>query len=51
MSGRKPIVADRRLALYGGILAYLIGSVLIWDAYERRGKDRPFMFRFLSGGV
>jgi hypothetical protein len=44
---RPPLVHDRQLAIYGGIAAYLIGTVLLWDAYERRGKDKPFALRFL----
>lgn len=41
------MIRSRRTALllgYGGIL---LGSIALYDAYERRGKDRPFATRFL----
>lgn len=41
------MIRNRRAALvigYGGIV---LGSVALYDAYERRGKDRPFATRFL----
>lgn len=31
---------------YGGIL---LGALCLWDAYERRGKSRPFLTKFLPG--
>ncbi len=46
---RRPWIADRRTALYGGMAAYVIGSLLLWDAYENRGKPRPFATKFLPG--
>jgi hypothetical protein len=47
---RGPAIADRRVSLalgYGGIL---IGALSLWDAYERRGRRRPFLTKFLPGG-
>lgn len=47
MARRRPMIRSRRTALligYGGIL---LGSVALYDAYEGRGKDRPFATRFL----
>lgn len=47
MARRRPMIRNRRAALvigYGGIV---LGSVALYDAYERRGKDRPFATRFL----
>jgi hypothetical protein len=49
MQRRGPIIRDRRAALclgYGGIL---VGALALWDAYERRGKRRPFVTKFLPG--
>lgn len=43
----KPFVKDRTTALYGGIAALVLGSLLLWDAYENRGKGRPFALKFL----
>lgn len=51
MTGRRgPVIRDRRTALvigYGGIL---VGAWALWDAYERRGKRRPFATKLLPGG-
>jgi hypothetical protein len=47
---RGPVIANRRAALaigYGGIL---IGSLALWDAYEKRGRQRPFATKLLPGG-
>lgn len=47
--GRGPVIRDRRTALvigYGGIL---VGAWALWDAYECRGKPRPFAAKFLPG--
>lgn len=47
---RGPVIPDRRAALalgYGGIL---IGAWALWDAYETRGKRRPFAAKLLPGG-
>jgi hypothetical protein len=44
-----PVIRNRHTALvigYGGIL---IGAAALWDAYERRGRTRPFMTKFLPG--
>lgn len=47
---RRPIIKDQRTALvigYGGIL---LGAYALWEAYEGRGRRRPFMTKFLPGG-
>lgn len=50
MSGRGgPIVRDRQHALWGGVLALCVGSWLLYDAFEARGRQRPFLARFLPG--
>jgi len=46
---RKVFVRDRQLALMLGVGMFVAGSVLIWDAYEHRGKGRPFWLKFLPG--
>lgn len=46
---RKPTVKDRRIALYGGVVAICLGSFLLYDAYEGRGRPRPFAARLLPG--
>jgi hypothetical protein len=46
---RKPMVKDRRVALWGGVAAIFLGSFLLYDAYECRGRPRPFAARLLPG--
>jgi hypothetical protein len=45
--GHKPWVRDRKVALWGGVIAYTVGTLLVYDAYEGRGRVRPFATRFL----
>lgn len=40
---------DRRTALIVGYGGILIGAWALWDAYERRGRRRPFATKFLPG--
>lgn len=49
MGKRQPIVRDRQTALYLGVGLYLAGSLFLWDAFEHRGADRPFLLRWLPG--
>lgn len=42
-------VMSRNTALtlgYGGIL---LGAWCLWEAYEKRGRQRPFLVKFLPG--
>lgn len=45
----RPVVADRRWALLLGVLGVTIGSWLLWQAYEARGRTRPVAIRILPG--
>ena len=47
---RRPYVKDRRVAQWGGVLAIFVGSALLYDAYENRGRHRPFATKLLPGG-
>lgn len=50
MAGRRrPLIANQRTAVWLGVALYLGGSVVLWDAYEHRSKNRPFSLRFLPG--
>jgi hypothetical protein len=44
-----PLVRDRSTALLGGIVLLVAGSALLYDAYEGRGRQRPFIAKFLPG--
>lgn len=43
------MVPDRDTALWGGVAAIVLGSWLLYDAFEARGRTRPFWSRFLPG--
>jgi len=46
---RRPWVSGRPVALWGGVALTVAGALLLWDAHERRGVERPFWLRFLPG--
>jgi len=41
----KPLLRNRDLALYLGLGLWLAGSVLLYDAYNARGRDKPWPLR------
>lgn len=49
MTAKRPVVKDRKTALWLGVAAYVAGSLLLYDAFENRGKPRPFVTKFLPG--
>lgn len=44
-----PMIRDRNTALLGGIVLLVAGSVLLYDAYEARGRTRPWIAKLLPG--
>jgi len=46
---KRPVIRDRNTALWGGMACLILGSWLLYDAYEARGVSRPFAARFLPG--
>jgi hypothetical protein len=46
-SRRRPWIANRRTALWLGYGGLLLGAVAMYDAYENRGRQRPFASKFL----
>jgi hypothetical protein len=50
MSRARPLFRSSRTALTVGVALYVAGAVCIWDAYEHRGKNRPFWPFKLAGG-
>jgi len=44
---RPALLANRRTELWAGAVLFVGSSWLIWDAYEGRGRKRPFVARFL----
>lgn len=49
MTAGRPVIADRRTALLAGGALVLLGSYLLYDAYEHRGRTRPWPLRLLPG--
>jgi len=47
---RKPWIADRKVAQAGGITFVMLGGLMLWDAFEGRGRMRPFWAKLLPGG-
>ena len=47
---RGPVIKDRRTALFVGYGGIIIGALALWDAYEQRGRRRPFLTKLLPGG-
>ena len=47
MARRSPRIANRRLALWIGYGGIVVGACALYDAYECRGRERPFLARFL----
>ena len=46
---RPPLIADQRTAIAAGAVFVFVGSLLLFDAYEGRGRTRPFALRLLPG--
>lgn len=44
-----PRLPDRRTAQVAGVLLVLAGAYCLYDAYDARGRSRPFALRFLPG--
>jgi len=44
---RPALIRDRHSELLIGAALFVGASWLIWDAYEGRGRKRPFLARFL----
>lgn len=49
MSNR-PLFRNRDTSLYVGAGLLVLGTVLVYDAYERRGQRRPWMLRVATIG-
>ncbi|WP_309632874.1 hypothetical protein [Nocardioides zeae] len=49
MSQRKTFFKSRETAEVIGYAGIIIGALALWDAYEGRGRSRPFLTRFLPG--
>jgi hypothetical protein len=45
---RKHLIASRNLELAAGAAAFLVGALLLRDAYDGRGRDQPVWMRPFS---
>lgn len=50
MTRRGPVIQSRRTAQWLGYGGIMFGALCLWDAYEGRGRRRPFVTKFLPGG-
>jgi hypothetical protein len=46
---RRLLVRDRTNALWLGYGALVVGSYLLYEAYEKRGKGRPWWSKLAPG--
>jgi hypothetical protein len=49
MARKRPLFANRQTALVVGWGAIVLGSYALYDAYEKRGRSRPFFTKFAPG--
>lgn len=47
MARRAHPIEDRTTELVAGVVLAVVGSFLLWDAYEGRGRPRPFAAKLL----
>ena len=47
MSKRKHVIANSTHCAALGLILMAAGAYLLYDAYEGRGRERPFGLRFL----
>lgn len=40
---------DPRTATWLGVACYIAGSYLLFDAFDRRGRTKPWAFKLLPG--
>jgi hypothetical protein len=45
----RPVIRDQRAAQFTGVILVCVGAYLLYDAYEARGRTRPFAMRLLPG--
>lgn len=45
---RTPVIQSRKLEVAIAIAFVLLGSFLLWDAFDNRGKDLPWYARWFS---
>ena len=45
----RPVVRDARTAQMLGVVFLVAGSWLLYDAYEARGRSKPFAMKWLPG--
>jgi hypothetical protein len=48
---RAPIIKDAQIGTCAGLAFIVAGAVLLYDAHERRGRQRPFWLRLFGGWV
>lgn len=49
MARRRLLIRDRKKALWLGYGAIAVGSYLLYEAYEKRGKSRPWVSKLAPG--
>jgi len=42
---RKPFIRNHKTAVLLGLALFAVGALVLWDAYEGRGKSTPRILR------
>lgn len=46
---KQPVIRDQRTAITAGAACLIVGSFLLYDAFDARGRRRPFWTYLLPG--
>ena len=49
MGRQRLLIRNAKTARLIGYGAIIVGSYALWEAYEKRGRGRPFAAKFLPG--
>lgn len=51
MARKRPVIADQQTCMLLGLALTGAGAWLLYEAHEKRGKQRPFWLRLFGGWV
>lgn len=48
---RPPLIADHKTAVLVGAALTAAGAYMLWEAYEGRGRRRPWFLKWAAAGL
>lgn len=42
MPGKRHFIKDRKTEIFIGVIAFAVGCLLLWDAFDNHGKKMPW---------